>query len=70
MGMNYNPEMEGTPVIQILWLEDMGFWSESWGRVAMKSPGKVVQDFNLWRQRQADLWVQGQPGIEQVLSKE
>jgi hypothetical protein len=25
MGMNYNPEMEGTPVIQILWLEDMGF---------------------------------------------
>jgi hypothetical protein len=24
-GMNYNPEVEGTPVIQILRLEDKGF---------------------------------------------
>ena len=24
-GMNYNPEMEGTPVIQTLRLEDTGF---------------------------------------------
>lgn len=29
-GMNYNPEMEGTPVIQILKLEDTGFWLRYW----------------------------------------
>jgi hypothetical protein len=29
-GMNYNPESEGTPVIQILRLEDTNFWPRSW----------------------------------------
>ena len=77
-GVNYNPEMEGTPVIHILRLEDTGFWPESWhgitwlfwswGIVAMKSlgPGKVVCAYNPRRCRKADLWVQGQPGTEQV----
>jgi hypothetical protein len=42
--MNYNPEMEGTLVIQILKLEDTSFWSGSWGIVTINSldPGKVV----------------------------
>jgi hypothetical protein len=50
-GMNYNPEIEGEPVVQILRHSD-----------SMKSlgPGKVVQAFNSMRGRQADLWVQGQ----------
>jgi hypothetical protein len=30
--MNYNPEME-----------DTSFWSRSWGRVSMKSPGAAIQ---------------------------
>jgi hypothetical protein len=33
-------------------------------------PGMVVQAFNSRRQRQADLWVQGQPWTEQVLDEE
>ena len=41
---NYNPEMEDKHVIQILRLEDTGFWSRSWGIVAIKSlgPGMMV----------------------------
>lgn len=73
-GMNYNPEMEGTPVIQILRLEDTGLLSwiltwRSWDTVTVKSldPGKEVCAFNPRRQRQADLWVQGQPRSKQVL---
>jgi hypothetical protein len=30
--MNYNPEMEGTPVTQILKLEDTGFLIRMWRR--------------------------------------
>jgi hypothetical protein len=54
-------------------LKDTGFWCRFWRIVAMKSlgpAGKVVQTFNPRRQRQADQWVQGQPGTEQVPSKE
>lgn len=49
-------------------MEDSGFWFSSWEIVAMKSlgPAIVVQAFNPKRQRQADLSVQGRPGIEQV----
>lgn len=55
--MKYNPEMKYLPVIQILKLEDTGFWSRSWGIVDMKSlgPGKVVYSINSSRKRQADL---------------
>ena len=67
-GMNYSPEMEGA----LVRLEDRILtliltWS-SWGIVAMKSlcPGKVVHTFNSRRLRQADLWVQGQPGTKQI----
>ena len=60
--MNYNPQMEDTPVIQILRLENIGFWSGSWGIVAMKRLGqdKVVHIFNPRRQRHADFPVLGQ----------
>jgi hypothetical protein len=48
------------------------FWSESWGIVMMKilGPGMVVHIFIPRRQRPAGLWVQCQPGIEQVPSRE
>jgi hypothetical protein len=47
--MNYNPEMEGTPVTQILRLNNTCFWFRSWDIVAMKQlgPGTVVHTFNL-----------------------
>jgi hypothetical protein len=68
--------MEGTAGIQILKQEDTGFWPGSWHGItlsfdpdveaiaAMKllGPSKVEHTFNLRRLRQADLWVQGQPG--------
>jgi hypothetical protein len=40
----------------------------SWDIAAVKSlgPGKVVHAFNPRRLRQRDLWVQGQPGTEQL----
>jgi hypothetical protein len=40
----------------------------SCGLVAMKNlgPGKVIHAFNPRRLRQADLWIQGQPGTKQV----
>jgi hypothetical protein len=66
-GMNYNSEMEGTLVIQISRLEDTGFWSRLKSIVFIKrfGPGKIVHTFNPKRQRQADLWLQSQPGTEQ-----
>lgn len=53
---------------QILTWDDTGFWSRYWGIVAKKSlgQGKVIHGFNLRRLGQADLWVQGQPGMEQI----
>jgi hypothetical protein len=47
-GVKYNSEMEGTPVIQILRLEDKHLWSTSWDKVAMNSLalGKTVHTFN------------------------
>jgi hypothetical protein len=56
----------GTPLIQVLRLEDTGFWPRSWGIVAMKSlgPDKVVHTFNPRSLRQIDLWVQDKPGTE------
>lgn len=49
LGMDCNPEIDSTPVIQSLRLEDTGFWSRSWGVVAKKrwGPGKVVHTFHL-----------------------
>jgi hypothetical protein len=46
--MNYNPEIWGTLVIQILRQENTGFLSGSLGTVAMKSlgPGMGVYTFN------------------------
>ena len=42
-----------------------------WEKELEKSlgPGMVVEAFNLRRQRQADLWVQGQPGIKFQVKK-
>jgi hypothetical protein len=71
-GMNYNPELEGSPVILNLrwwWWGEYKFLTwilawRSWGIVAMKSlgSGKVVHAFNPRRLRQGDHWVQGQFG--------
>jgi hypothetical protein len=47
----------------ILAWDDTCFWIRSWGIVTMKS-----LDFNSRRLRQADLWVEGRPGTEQVLN--
>ena len=46
-GMNYNPEMEGAPVMQILRLTRTLTW-RSWGIVAMKNlgPGKVEHSYH------------------------
>ena len=45
--------------------------SRSWGIVATKSLGPgVIQAFNPRRKRQADLFVQGHPGKEQVPSRQ
>jgi hypothetical protein len=56
--------MESLDMIQIWRLEDSGFWYGSWSIVAMKSlgPGK--------KQRQADLWIQGQSGWEYIPSRQ
>jgi hypothetical protein len=44
--MNCNPEMEGTPVTQILRLEDTGLLSRSGETVAMKRLGPGI--FRYW----------------------
>lgn len=36
---NHNVEMDGISLIQLLKLEDTGFWPESWGTVALKILG-------------------------------
>ena len=67
--INYNPELEGSPVIQILrFLTWILAW-RSWGIVAMRilGPGKVGQVFNPRRLRQGYLWVQSLPGTKQIL---
>ena len=54
-------------------VSDLGLDMEIWGHVTVDmkiwGPGKVIEDFNSRRLRQADLWVQGHPGTKQVLSK-
>ena len=68
-GMNYNSEMEGTPVVQISRLLTQILTWRAWGIVTMTclNPGKVEHTFNPRRLRQADLWVQDQqvpnPGV-------
>jgi hypothetical protein len=52
-GMNYNPEMEGIPVIQILRLEDTGFMRDN-GHNKLRSRC-VVYPSNLRGQMRADL---------------
>ena len=52
-GMNYNPEMEGIPVIQILRLEDTGFMRDN-GHNKLRS-SCVVYPSNLSGQMRADL---------------
>jgi hypothetical protein len=54
--MNYNLELEGSPVIQILRLEDTSFWAGlDLGMEILRhsghenlDPGKVVHAFNLY----------------------
>ena len=64
--------VEGTLGIQVFKLEETGFWSQSWEKITMKTlgPGIRVHTFNARIQIQADLWIQGQPGTEQILGKE
>lgn len=45
--MNYTPEMEGSPVIQTLRLEDRLFWFGSWSIVTMRSLGQGRQSMPL-----------------------
>jgi hypothetical protein len=69
-GINYNPEVEGAPMIQILRLvSDLDLDMEILRYiVAIQSlgSGKVVHSFNPRRLRQGDLRVQDQPGTKQV----
>jgi hypothetical protein len=59
----YHPELEGSPVIQILRLEDTSFWPGSGTEILRHSgheslgPDKVVHTFNPRRLRQGDLRV-------------
>ena len=70
-GHTCDPDLEAGRHRLLTWILTW-FWSRSWGIVAKKflDAGKVVHTFNPRRQRQADLWVQGQPGTEQVPSRE
>jgi hypothetical protein len=71
-GHTCDPDLEaGRHRLLIFTWDGAHFCSSSWGIVAMKSLGLswVVYTFHPRTQRQADLWVQGQSGTEQVPRK-